>query len=187
MTFLERWLQELVFLARPPVLLGCLPSCRVLRKLVLHWRDQNHERGVRLRCLLGSHIVFNLLFRFFLVIVLPLKWYVDVIVASTAAERTGTGSSGKKKRQVRVRTANLQLAQLTVSGNKISYSCKNRIECSSNMDFVCFVDSGDCTGQGISGVSDVPEAEHAAVGPVLASEYLYHDHVHCFFSQWDVS
>ena len=48
------------------------------------------------------------------------------------------------------------------------------------MDSICFVDSGDCTGQGISGVSDVPEAEHAAVGPVLASEYLYHDHVHWF-------
>ena len=50
------------------------------------------------------------------------------------------------------------------------------------MDLVCFVDSGDCTAQGIAGVSDVPEAKHAAVGPVLASEYLYHDHVHCFFS-----
>ena len=43
-----------------------------------------------------------------------------------------------------------------------------------------FVDSGDCTAQGISGVSDVAEAERAAVGPVLASEYLYYDRVHCF-------
>ena len=117
-------------------------------------------------------------------IVPPLVWYVDVIVASTAAERTGTGSSGKKKRQVRVQTANLQLAQLTVSDNKVSLSCKNNVESgsgSSNMDLVCFVDSGDCTAQGISEVSDVPEAEVAAVSPVLASEYLYHDRVHCFF------
>ena len=43
-----------------------------------------------------------------------------------------------------------------------------------------FVDSGDCTAQDISGVSDIPEVERAAVGPVLASEYLYYDCVHCF-------
>ena len=51
--------------------------------------------------------------------------HVDVTVASTAAERTGAGSSGKKKRQLRVQTANLQLAQLTVSGNENFFVLEN--------------------------------------------------------------
>ena len=46
--------------------------------------------------------------------------------------------------------------------------------------FGLFLDSGDCAAQGISGVKDLdaPGIECAAVGPVLASEYLYHDRGH---------
>ena len=42
------------------------------------------------------------------------------------------------------------------------------------MTFVCFVESGDCAAQGISGASDldVAQAEPSGVGPVLASEYI---------------
>ena len=41
------------------------------------------------------------------------------------------------------------------------------------MTLVCFVESGDCATQGISGASDldVAQAEPSGVGPVLASEY----------------
>ena len=57
--------------------------------------------------------------------VVYLVMHVDVTVASTAAERTRAGSSGKKKRQLRVQTANLQLAQLTVSGNENFFVLEN--------------------------------------------------------------
>ena len=63
----------------------------------------------------------------FMMIVLSVMCRVDVIVASTAAERTGRGSSGNRKRQVRVQTANLQLAQLTVSGNKTFLVCNGEL------------------------------------------------------------
>ena len=64
----------------------------------------------------GRVDIFCLFLSFYLVGCLVI--HVDGTVASAAAERTGTGSSGKKKRQLRVQTANLQLAQLTVSGNE---------------------------------------------------------------------
>ena len=80
---------------------------------------------------------------------------------------------------MRVQTAILQLAQLTVSGNILSYSSKDKTGgwCgSSDVILVYSVDSGDCAAQGVSGVSDldVPGTECAAVGPVLARKYLYH-------------
>ena len=62
-----------------------------------------------------------------MMVVLLVMCHVDVVVASTAAERVGTGSSGKRKRQARVQTANLQLAQLTVSGNKTFLVCNDEL------------------------------------------------------------
>ena len=55
-----------------------------------------------------------------------------------------------------------------------------------NATLVCFVDSGDCAAQGISGASDldVSRTEPAGVGPVLASEYSFHDCSCCSASYW---
>ena len=50
-----------------------------------------------------------------------------------------------------------------------------------NATLVCFADSGECAAQGISEASDldVSRTEPAEVGPVLASEFSFHDCSYC--------
>ena len=76
-------------------------------------KSQSRKRG-KIELTLG---IWTRCFFIHLLVKLLLICCYDVIVASTALGKPGPSASSKKRRQVRVKTANLKVAQLTVSDN----------------------------------------------------------------------